>query len=81
MNRLAPHATAPRTDKVRHLLEWLDDAGGDRIDEANTIREWLADPSWGDATIARTVTQAICKPDNLGYAIGPVAVRNYRENM
>lgn len=81
MNRLAPHNTAPRTDKMRHLLDFLDDAGGDRADEAATLREWLADPRWGDQTIAKTVTDTICKPDNLGYTIGPVAVRNYRENQ
>ena len=81
MNRLAPHNAAPRTDKVRHLLDYLDDAGGHRADEAATIREWLADPSWGDQTIATVVTREICRPDNLGYVIGATAVRNYRENM
>lgn len=78
MNRLAPHNAAPRTDKVQHLLDHLDDA---RPEEAETLREWLADPSWGDQTIAKTVTSAICKPDNLGYAIGATSVRNYREAL
>lgn len=78
-NRLAAHNAAPRADKVRHLLDHLDDAGGTRREEADTIRAWLADPSWGDKTIADVVTREICKPDNLGYTIGPVAVRNYRE--
>lgn len=81
MNRLAPHNAAPRADKMRHLLEHLDDAGGDRADEAATIRAWLADPSWGDQTIANVVTREICKPDNIGYTIGATAVRNYRDQM
>ena len=81
MNRLAPHNAAPRTDKMRHLLDHLDNAGGARADEAATIREWLADPSWGDQTIATVITREICRPDNLGYVIGPTAVRNHRENM
>lgn len=78
MNRLAPHNAAPRTNKVQHLLDHLDDA---RPEEAQTLREWLANPSWGDQTIAHTVTREICKPDNLGWGIGPNAVRNYREQM
>ena len=81
LNRLAPHNAAPRTDKVQHLLDHLDDAGGDRADEAATIREWLADPTWGDKTIADIITKEICRPDALGYTIGPVAVRNHRETM
>ena len=81
MNRLAPHNAAPRTDKVRHLLDHLDNAGGARADEAATIREWIADPSWGDQTIAHVITREICRPDNLGYVIGATAVRNHRENM
>lgn len=76
MNRLAPHASAPRTDKVAHLLAHLDDS---RPEEAQTLREWLNDPSFGDKTIADIVTREICRPDNLGYTIGPVAVRNHRE--
>lgn len=78
MNRLAPHNAAPRTDKVQHLLDHLDDA---RPEEAETLREWLADPSWGDQTIATVITREICRPDNLGYVIGATAVRNHRENM
>ena len=81
MNRLAPHNAAPRTNKIRHLLDYLDDAGGHRAEEAATLREWLADPSWPDKTIADTVTQEICRPDNLGWTIGPSAVRNYRDKM
>lgn len=81
MNRLAPHNAAPRTDKVKHLLDYLEDSGGQRADEAATIREWLADPSWGDQTIAHVVTREICRPDNLGYAIGATAVRNHRDQM
>ena len=81
MNRLAPHNAAHRTDKMRHLLDHLDNAGGARADEAATIREWLADPSWGDQTIATVITREICRPDNLGYVIGATAVRNHRENM
>lgn len=81
MNRLAPHNAAPRTDKMRHLLDHLDNAGGARADEAATIREWLADPSWPDQTIAKLVTKHICQEDRLGYEIGPTAVRNYRDSQ
>lgn len=77
MNRLAPHNTAPRTDKVRHLLDYLDDANPD---EANTLRAWLADPAWGDKTVADVVTREIAMPD-LGWKIGQLAVRNYRDQM
>lgn len=81
MNRLAPHNAAPRTDKVQHLLDHLTDSGGHRAEEAATLLEWLADPSFGDKTIADTVTKEICRADNLGWSIGPSAVRNYREQM
>lgn len=78
MNRLAPHSAAPRTQKVARLLDHLDDA---RPEEAETLREWLDDPTFGDKTIADIVTREICRPDNLGYSIGPLAVRNHRDQM
>lgn len=78
MNRLAPHNAAPRTGKVQHLLDHLDDA---RPEEAETLREWLSDPDWPDQTIAKTVTKHICREDRLGYEIGATAVRNYRDSL
>lgn len=59
----------------------LDEYGNPIRTEYGTLLDWLADPSFGDKTIADIVTREICRPDNLGYTIGPVAVRNHRETM